>query len=158
MPGILRRILRRISLESACNKHSKETRISPATRARSGAHQCDEVVPSIAIARLEMTELQHLEITMKTYRVSDFEQGVIISSPQPQESVLGAALKKPSAENVGKAEHVGKGKTPADLIELIPSTSPIQQAKLFEAARHERRELKKHGGFANDEGRRSAAC
>jgi hypothetical protein len=31
--------------------------------------------------------------------------------------------------------NVGKRKTPADLLELIPGESPIQQAKLFEAAR-----------------------
>jgi hypothetical protein len=43
--------------------------------------------------------------------------------------VLEAALKKPSAENVGKR------KTSADLLELIPSTSPIPQVQLFEAAR-----------------------
>jgi hypothetical protein len=30
---------------------------------------------------------------------------------------------------------VGKRKTPADLLELIPSAAPIRQAKLFEAAR-----------------------
>ncbi len=71
---------------------------------------------------------------MKTYRVSDFEQGVIISSPPPQELVLDATTES-SAEIVGKAENVGKGKTPADLFELIPSDLPIQQAKLFEAAR-----------------------
>jgi hypothetical protein len=31
--------------------------------------------------------------------------------------------------------NVGKRKTPSDLLELIPDDSPIQQAKLFEAAR-----------------------
>jgi hypothetical protein len=32
-------------------------------------------------------------------------------------------------------KNVGKGKTPADLLELIPSELPIDQAVLFEAAR-----------------------
>jgi hypothetical protein len=64
-----------------------------------------------------------------------FEQGVINSLPPPPELVLEAALKKPSAENVGKPKYVGKRKTSADLLELIPSTSPIPQAELFEAAR-----------------------
>lgn len=53
------------------------------------------------------------------------------------------------AENIGNSQeqpvepaeidqqprNVGKGKTPADLFELIPSESPIQQAELFETAR-----------------------
>jgi len=103
---------------------------------------------SSSIARLERTELQHLEITMKTYCVSDFEQGIINSSPPPQELVLEATT-DPCAENVGNRQspqdgppetaqqirNVGKRKTPADLLELIPSESPIPQAKLFEPAR-----------------------
>jgi hypothetical protein len=134
MPGILRRILRRISLESACSNIPKKPEFRQIRARESGAHQCGEVVPSIAIARLERTELQHLEITMKTYRVSDFEQGVIISSPPPQELVLDATT-DPCAENVGNRQspqdgppeiaqsirNVGKRKTPADLLELIPS-------------------------------------
>jgi|SRR3984893_9459837 hypothetical protein len=53
------------------------------------------------------------------------------------------------AENVGNRQgpqdelpeitqqpgNVGKRKTPADLLEVIPGESPIQQAQLFEAAR-----------------------
>ena len=39
------------------------------------------------------------------------------------------------AEVIQQPRNVGKRKTPADLLELIPSASPIQQAQLFEAAR-----------------------
>ena len=48
--------------------------------------------------------------------------------PLPQELVLEATTES-------SAENVGKGKTPADLFELIARTSPIQQTKVFEAAR-----------------------
>jgi hypothetical protein len=57
--------------------------------------------------------------------------------------------RKGEAENTGNSQsrqdeqpemtpqlkNVGKGETPADLLELIPSGAPIEQAKLFEAAR-----------------------
>ena len=39
------------------------------------------------------------------------------------------------AEITQRLRNVGKRKTPADLLELIPSESAIPQAKLFEAAR-----------------------
>jgi hypothetical protein len=85
---------------------------------------------------------------MKTYRVSDFEQGC----PNPADLRTQPAwtdATKVEAENVGNTQNlpaepaeviqqprnVGKGKTPADLFELIPSESPIQQAELFETAR-----------------------
>ena len=39
------------------------------------------------------------------------------------------------AEVIQQLKNVGKRKTPADLLELIPSASPIRQTELFEAAR-----------------------
>jgi hypothetical protein len=80
---------------------------------------------------------------MKTYRVSDFEQGFPSSADLRGESAGRDAIRV-ETENVGndlpseidqQPRNVGRRKTPADLLELIPSESPIQQAKLFEAAR-----------------------
>jgi hypothetical protein len=70
-------------------------------------------------------------------------------NPADQRTQPDAIQAQAEADNVGKRQeapakpgavtpplaNVGKRKTPADLLELIPGESPIQQASLFEAAR-----------------------
>ena len=70
-------------------------------------------------------------------------------NPADERTQPDAMQAQAEAENVGKRQessvepgaatpqptNVGKRKTPADLLELIPSGAPIEQAKLFEAAR-----------------------
>ena len=77
---------------------------------------------------------------MKVYCVSDYMEGVIHPPPPPAQPAenIGNIQELPDEppEITRQPRNVGKQrKTPANLLELIPSESPIQQAELFEAAR-----------------------
>jgi hypothetical protein len=55
------------------------------------------------------------------------------AEPENVGNVQGATIEPGAA--APQLKNAGKRKTPADLLEAIPSGAPIQQAKLFEAAR-----------------------